>query len=61
MWIPFLVPGGVVALHDYSRADYGGNIYGVTKAVHDTILCTEEFFDFRRKDYIFLATKKNGS
>ncbi len=60
MWIPFLVPGGIVALHDYSRADYGGNIYGVTKAVHDTILSTEEFVNFRRKDYIFIATKKNG-
>ncbi len=59
MWIPFLVPGGIIALHDYSRSDYGGNIYGVTQAVHDTILSADEFENFQRKDYIFLATRKN--
>lgn len=58
IWSPFLVPGGVIALHDYSVADHQGDIYDVTRAVYDTILCSEEFEDFRQKDYLFLAAKK---
>jgi hypothetical protein len=57
LWSPYLVPGGVIAIHDYSFYNSHGKFHEVVKAVYDTVLCEGEYCDFRREDYLFLANK----
>ena len=58
LWSPYLVLGGIIAIHDYCRFNYEVNFDGIVKAVHEMILCGEEFHHYRREDYLFLAQKK---
>ncbi len=57
LWSRYLVPGGVIALHDYSRANCDGNVFGVTRAAYETLICNEGYHEFRREDYLFMANK----
>ncbi|MFQ5716782.1 MAG: class I SAM-dependent methyltransferase [Nitrospinales bacterium] len=55
---PFLVPGGVIAVHDYCNTSLGWTLYTpIVEAVYDTILSGDGFRDFRRDFSIFSAKK----
>jgi predicted O-methyltransferase YrrM len=56
-WKPYLVSGGVIAIHDYGNISEGSKYSEVVQAVYDTILNSSEFKDFRRVDTLFMATK----
>lgn len=58
-WAPFIVPGGLLCVHDYCNFDaYWSSFTGVIKGVHDALEQSGEFHDFRRKETIFIANKK---
>jgi predicted O-methyltransferase YrrM len=58
-WTPYLVPGGIIAIHDYGNVSQGEKYASVVNAVYDTILADNNFTDFKRIDTLFLATKQN--
>jgi len=58
LWSEYLVPGGIIAIHDYGNASDGEKFSSVVKAVYDTILSNEQFHKYRRCDTLFLASKK---
>jgi predicted O-methyltransferase YrrM len=58
-WVPYLAPGGVLAVHDYGNVSQGAKYASVVNAVHDTVLTNKSFKDFRRVDTLFLATRQN--
>lgn len=57
LWSSYLVPGGVIAIHDYCFLNNDSSFPGVVKAVYETVLCKNEFNNFRREDSLFLANK----
>lgn len=57
-WVPYLVPGGIIALHDYCNVSEGVDFASIVRAVYETILTSGEFCDFRRTETLFMATKK---
>ncbi len=57
LWSSYLVPDGVIAIHDYCLLNNEGSFPGVVKAVYETILCKKEFHNFRREDSLFIANK----
>jgi len=58
-WVPYLVPGGILAVHDYGNVSQGAKYSSVVNAVYDTVLTDNNFTDFRRVDTLFLATRQN--
>ncbi len=58
-WAPYLIPGGIIAIHDYGNVSQGEKYASVVNAVYDTILTDNSFTDFKRIDTLFLATKQN--
>ena len=55
---PFVVPGGVVAVHDYCNTSLGWTLYTpIVEAVYDTIVRGNGFRDFRRDFSVFSAKK----
>jgi predicted O-methyltransferase YrrM len=58
-WVPYLVPGGILAIHDYGNVSQGAKYSSIVNAVFDTVLTDTDFTDFRRVDTLFLATRKN--
>lgn len=58
-WAPFIVPGGLLCVHDYGSSDaYWSSFAEVIKSVHDAMETSGDFHDFRRRETIFIATKK---
>lgn len=57
LWSPYLVRGGVIAVHDYGRSNHEVNFDGVVRAVYDAILSGRNYNHYRREDYLFLADK----
>jgi len=57
-WSKALAPDGIVAVHDYGNVSLGSKFSEVVKAVYDTIITSEEFYDFQRVDTLFFAKKK---
>jgi len=58
-WTPYLVPGGILAIHDYGNVSQGAKYSSVVNAVFDTVLTNNIFTDFRRVDTLFIATRKS--
>ena len=58
-WAKSLAPDGIIAVHDYGNVSAGSKYSEVVKAVYDTIISCEEFYDFKRVDTLFFARKKN--
>ncbi len=58
-WAPYLVPGGILAVHDYGNVSQGSKYASVVNAVYDTVLTNKKFNDFRRIDTLFLATRQS--
>lgn len=57
-WSQFVVPGGLIAVHDYCNAGTDLNKFSsVVEAVYDTLLNNTGFNNFRRLETIFIATK----
>lgn len=56
-WSQFVVPGGLIAVHDYCNAGTGLRFSSVVEAVYDTLLNNTGFNDFRRVETIFIASK----
>jgi predicted O-methyltransferase YrrM len=58
-WAPFIVPGGLLCVHDYcNNGIQWSSLTEVVKGVHDAMEQSGEFFDFRRKETLFIANKK---
>lgn len=58
-WSPYVVPGGTICVHDYcNTGPCWASLTPIVKAVHDTILVSNQFQDYRRVGSIFIATKK---
>lgn len=57
-WVPYLVPGGILAVHDYCNVSEGVDFSSIVRAVYDTVLLKSDFEDYRQTDTLFLATKK---
>lgn len=58
-WAKSLAPDGVIAVHDYGNIAVESKYSEVVKAVYETIISGEEFYDFKRVDTLFIARKKN--
>ncbi len=54
-WSPYLISGGVIAVHDYGTA---GAFPDVDRAVYDTIINSGDYEDFKKVDTLFYARKK---
>jgi hypothetical protein len=52
-WRDYLEPGGTICFHDYSST-----FPGVVRAVHEHVVSSPMFGDFKLVDSIFSATKK---
>lgn len=58
---PFLVPGGVVAVHDYCNTSLGWTLYTpIVEAVYDTIVRGSGSQGSRREGSVFSASRDGG-
>jgi hypothetical protein len=56
-WSQYLVPGGVIAVHDYGNEYLEEKPATIINAVYDSILTSGEFSNFECIGTLFLATK----
>jgi methyltransferase family protein len=56
-WAKYLVPGGVIAIHDYGNVNLEEHPSAIINAVHDAILTTGKFSNIECIGTLFLATK----
>ncbi|MBI5184529.1 MAG: class I SAM-dependent methyltransferase [Nitrospinae bacterium] len=56
MWVPHLMPGGIIAIHDYGNTD--SRHFDVERAVHDEIIQKNKFENYQVLDFMFTATKR---
>ena len=57
-WVKSLAPNGVIAVHDYGNISVGSKYSEVVRAVYDTIIGNDEYYDFKRVNTLFFAQKK---
>lgn len=56
MWTPHLMPGGIIAIHDYGNIDFRN--FDVERAVYDEIIKKNAFESYQVLDFMFIATKR---
>ncbi|KMP12246.1 hypothetical protein UZ36_01420 [Candidatus Nitromaritima sp. SCGC AAA799-C22] len=57
-WTRYLIPGGILAVHDYCNVSEDVDFSSVVRAVYETVLTRDRFKDYRQTETLFIATRK---